>query len=373
MLKFFKHLSALMRFMGLPAEQKQITFYCEGKNYWVHLEGLITQLLATSEVKICFISSDESDPGLKLQHKNYQTFKIDEGFIRNYLFENLQTDLMVMTMPDLHQYQIKRSKHPVHYVYVQHSLVSLHMVYRPGAFDYFDSICCAGKHHKDEIRAMEQLGNLPKKNLIEHGYARLESIIAANTSRNNNVINQNKPKHILIAPTWGKTCTIESGIAEKLVDDLLQAAFKVTLRPHPQTIKFAQDKIETILQKHQNNPNFVFEANVAGQQSLLDSDIMISDWSGAALAYAFGLQKPVIFIDVPRKVNNPDYEKINILPFEVMIRDKIGSVLATDGDIVKAVEEIKPVQNSDNYYYKNANINGAKALLNLLKKIKGKQ
>ena len=28
-----------------------------------------------------------------------------------------------MTMPDLHNYQIKRSSHKVHYVYVQHSLV----------------------------------------------------------------------------------------------------------------------------------------------------------------------------------------------------------------------------------------------------------
>mgnify|MGYP003326545469 CR=1 FL=1 len=43
------------------------------------------------------------------------------------------------------------------------------------------------------------------------------------------------------------------------------------------------------------------------QESLHRSDLMISDWSGAALDYALGLNKPVLFIDVPRKVNNLDY------------------------------------------------------------------
>jgi len=365
---FFSHIKATMRFMGLPKSQRRLTFYCEGKNYWVHLEGLIKQILTTSDIPVCFITSDDDDPGLKLKHKNFQTFKINEGFIRNYLFENLQTELMVMTMPDLHQYQVKRSKHKVHYAYIQHSLVSLHMVYRKGAFDYFDTICCAGNHHKDEIRAMEKVYDLPKKNLIEQGYARLDSIVAANKNKKKEQVK--RAKHILIAPTWGETCTIESGLAQKLVDDLINAEYKVTLRPHPQTIKFAKDKIDVILTKHKDNPLFAYEANVAGQQSLHDSDIMISDWSGAALDYAFGLQKPVIFMDVPKKVNNPDYLEIGIEPFEVMIREKIGKVLPVVDNIVDAVKQIKPINIEHEYYYKNADSNGAKALLKLLKGVK---
>ena len=68
------------------------------------------------------------------------SFKIDDGWVRNWFFENIETDVMVMTMPDINQYQVKRSRHKVHYVYTQHSLVSLHMVYRPGALDHYDSI-----------------------------------------------------------------------------------------------------------------------------------------------------------------------------------------------------------------------------------------
>ncbi len=324
---FIRHLRDVIRFVQLPKEQRRLTFYSEGKNYWPHLEGLVRELLATADIPICYISSGADDPGLFLEHPNCQTFKIDEGFVRNWLFENIETDVMVMTMPDLHQYQVKRSKHKVHYVYVQHSLVSLHMVYRKGAFDHYDTIFCAGPHHIKEIRAMEAKYNLPPKNLVEHGYGRLDAIINESKRRpkKNNPVDA--PKHVLIAPSWGPEGTIESGIGEKIIDQLMEQGYQVTLRPHPQTVKFAKDRINTILKKYDNAPLFAYEANIAGQQSLHDSDVMISDWSGAALDYAFGLNKPVIFVDVPKKVNNPDYEDIKLEPFEVEIRVHIGAII----------------------------------------------
>ncbi|MNG16310.1 hypothetical protein D3C84_1002110 [compost metagenome] len=62
-----------------------------------------------------------------------------------------------------------------------------------------------------------------------------------------------------------------------------------------------------------------------GNASLLSSDIMLSDWSGAALEFAFGLERPVIFADVPRKVLNPDYTQIGLEPLEVQIRHCPGN------------------------------------------------
>ena len=69
---------------------------------------------------------------------------------------------------------------------------------------------------------------------------------------------------------------------------------------------------------------------MVSQASLHQSDLIISDWSGAAMDYAFGLNKPVLFIDVPRKVNNLNYEEIGIEPIEVSIRSQIGAILAMD-------------------------------------------
>jgi CDP-glycerol glycerophosphotransferase (TagB/SpsB family) len=197
------------------------------------------------------------------------------------------------------------------------------MVYRKGAFDKYDTIFCAGPHHIKEVRAIEKKYNLPPKKLVEHGYGRIDSIIDSIEKSTEKTTND--PPKILIAPSWGENALIES-VGEKVVLHLLETGFHVTLRPHPRTVKFSKDKLNSISQQHKHNPNFSYEINIASQKSLHQSDLMISDWSGAALDYAFGLGKPVLFIDVPRKINNQEYESINIDPFEVWIREKVGRV-----------------------------------------------
>lgn len=328
-MKFFSHIKNVIDFSRLPKSCRRLTFYSESRNYWTHLEGLVKEVLDSSDVIVTYVSSDENDPGLSFNHPNYLTFLIDEGFVRNWFFENIETDVMVMSMPDINQFQVKRSKNNVHYVYVQHSLVSLHMVYREGAFDFYDTIFCAGPYHLAEMRAIEVLRNLPKKVLVEHGYSRLDSILVEAKKR----VKEEKKSaslHALIAPSWGADGTIETGIGIKLVTELLHQGCRVTLRPHPQTIKFNRQEVDAIVHKFSGNPLFFYENNVAGQNSLHDSDFMISDWSGAALDYAFGLNKPVMFVDVPRKVNNTNYQQVDIEPFEVGVRSKIGTIVDVD-------------------------------------------
>ena len=329
-MNFFKQIINLIQFMSLPKKQRRITFYSEGKNFWPHLEGLVKELLKISDIPICYISSQKDDPGLTLSHKNYKTFMIDEGFVRNWLFENIDTDIMVMTMPDIEHFQLKRSKHSVHYVYVQHSLVSLHAIYRKGAFDYYDTIFCSGAHHMKEIRAMEKKYNLPKKNLLAHGYGRLDAIIKEAKNRPKKNKSLNDQLHVLVAPSWGPSGIIETGLGENIIDELMINNYQVTLRPHPRTIKFAKNKIDLILKKYQGNNKFEYEKDVSGQDSFYNSDVMVSDWSGAALEYAFGLSKPVIFMDIPNKINNPDYKEIDIEPIEVSIREKIGAIVCAE-------------------------------------------
>ena len=128
----------------------------------------------------------------------------------------------------------------------------------------------------------------------------------------------------------GPNGTIETGLCEKLVDELIVNKYKVTLRPHPQTIKLSKNKINLILGKYKKNKMFVYEKDVDGLDSFYNSDMMISDWSGAAIEYAFGLNKPVLFLDILKKINNPDYKEIDIEPFEVSIREKIGTIISSN-------------------------------------------
>ena len=200
----FKAILGAIEYSNLPKNQKQITFYSESKNYWPHLDSMLNTVLDKTSLSVCYISSSFDDPGLNITHPRLKTFFIGMGFIRDYVFQNLETDTMIMTMPDLHRFQVKRSRHDVHYIYSQHSLVSLHMVYRHGAFDYYDTIFCAGPHHVKEVRAIEKKYNLPKKNIVKLGYSRLDNIIEL--AKNSPILQGEKQrtyKKILIAPSWG--------------------------------------------------------------------------------------------------------------------------------------------------------------------------
>ena len=60
---------------------------------------------------------------LNCNDKNILSFYIGDGVARSNFFINLKATIIVMTMPDLETFHIKRSKvYPVHYVYIFHSL-----------------------------------------------------------------------------------------------------------------------------------------------------------------------------------------------------------------------------------------------------------
>lgn len=317
----FSYLKELVRFQQLPADKKRVTFYSEGRNYWVHLRGIIHALRQEYSGAICYVSSDRQDPGL--QESGVQGFLTDSRWMRNWLFENIDTEVLVMTMPDLQHHQIKRSRHAVHYVYTHHSPVSLHMVYRSGAFDYYDTLFCVGPHHAKEAEALRQHRPVFPKQIIACGYSRFDQLRqeARELPRS-----PNAQPHALLAPSWGEENITET-VADVMIEALLSAGYRVTLRPHPQSIRLQQAVVRQLVDRFCSNEAFSYEDHAAGTASLHHADIMISDWSGAALEYAFALNKPVIYINTPKKVNNPHYTQLHLPALEDAIRKHIGPVI----------------------------------------------
>jgi YidC/Oxa1 family membrane protein insertase len=64
--------------------------------------------------------------------------------------------------------------------------------------------------------------------------------------------------------------------------------------------------------------------------SLFRSDILICDWSAMAIEYALALEKPVLFIDLPRRVRNPDWQALGIEPLEAEFRKLAGDIVSPD-------------------------------------------
>ncbi len=315
----------LKEFENLELNDKKIVFYSENENSIFIFKSLIDELV-NQNIAICYVTSSKDDPMLSMKNEKIKTFYIGEGITRTKFFLNLKTDILIMTMPELGISFIKKSKiHPVHYIYMFHAIASTHLVYKKNAFDNYDSIFCIGNFQVNEIKSREKLYNLNTKNLIITGYSHLDNLMEKYSSKKQ--FPTNNPIQVLIAPSWSDDGLFET-IIEETILILLNVNFKVILRPHPMTQKKSKKKINNLRQKFISNKNFIIEENIPNFDSFLKSDIMITDWSGAAIEYAFTLERPVLFIDVPKKIHNPDYEKIPQIPIEISIRDKIGEIIS---------------------------------------------
>lgn len=316
-------------FERLPAEARAITFYAEDHGSWPHFEPIVRELTERMGRPICYLTSRADDPILERAGESIQAFDIGEGMGRAFLFQTMEVGALVATVPQLGIRVLPRSRRAdavgTTYVYVFHSMASTHMIYEPDGFDHYDTVLCVGPYMIEEIRRREELYGLPAKELLAHGYGRLDAILAA--AGGPGVRELNDPPVVLVAPSWGPTCIFETCGAE-IVSAFLDDGFEVVARPHPMTRKKTPGAIERLAARFAAHPRFSLDADIAGQESLHRSDVMVSDWSGAALEYAFGLERPVVFVDVARKVNNPEYEKLGIEPFEAAIRSRIGRVVA---------------------------------------------
>ena len=328
---FGKENNDIEKFNELDLDERSIVFYSENSVIlYPYVEEVIREL-QNRDQKVCYLTSSKDDPILKNKNENVRVFYIGDSELEKMnFFLRLKAKMLIMTMPDLGSYHIKRSKvFPVHYVYVFHTIASTHMEFQKSAFDQFDSMFCVGPHQIQELRATEQLYNLKQKNLVECGSGLIDKLIRSRSSlpQQQNFLSKNNKKNILIAPSWGKQNLLES-IGIELVKILLDAGYNVTVRPHPMTIKKSPKIIKQILEKFEENPDFLLDTKTSSFEQLFSSYALITDWSGIGDEYAFVCERPVIYVDVPKKAYNKEYEKIGLVPFEISIRDKIGEIIA---------------------------------------------
>ncbi|MCH8864457.1 MAG: hypothetical protein IIB13_03715 [Chloroflexi bacterium] len=325
---FLKEIASGYRFLYRTRKaEKAIIFYAEHAGYYPYLEGLITELTGRHGQTLCYVTSDPDDPVFQKSIPGIKPFYFNK--LLPFLMAFLSCRLFVMTLTDLNQFHLRRSVNNVHYVYVFHALLSTHMVYRYGAFDHYDSILCCGPHHVTEIRKHERASKLEPKILVEAGYYRLERIYQAYRNYSPARSSQGTGKTVLIAPSWGVANTLET-YGELLTEVLLEAGYNVIVRPHPETVRRSPDLMTLFSSRFGGNLKFTLETSVITDDSLLRADVLICDISGIALEYAFGTERPVLFLDVPLKIHNPRFRELEIEPLELTLRSEIGVVVSLD-------------------------------------------
>lgn len=316
------------RFFRVPAEDMRIVFYSEGSGFYKYYKDFIDEILASSDEKIHYVTSDFGDAVFRTRNDRILPYYIGETKLISLMMK-IAADVVVMTMPDLQNFHIKRSlvRNDVKYVYALHGPDSINLTMRKGSVDHYDVILCAGPQMVEEIRETERVYGLPKKKLIKCGYPLIDDMIAA---YGREAHTEKSDKTILIAPSWQPENMIDSCIDE-ILDRLKDVGCKIIVRPHPQHIRHRREYIESLRRRYsyEGSP-IVFQLDFSSNDTVFNADLLITDWSGIAFEYSFTTKRPSLFINTPMKVMNEEWEKISVVPSTITLRSEVGVSLDVD-------------------------------------------
>lgn len=311
------------RFYADDNQNKQLVFYSEKSGFYKYFQNVIEYILDNSDIVIHYVTGDPYDAVFKMNNNRIVPYYIGDTALVSFMMK-MDADMVVMTMPDIQQYQIKRSlvRKDTEYVYMFHAPASMHLTLRKGSLDNYDSVMCVGPHNVAEIRESEKLYKTKEKTLVECGYGVIENLSASYEKMEKH--SGSKPQ-ILIAPSWQPDNLLESCL-DGVMDGVLDRGWKVILRPHPEFIKRFDDKMAMIMQNYgsRQNDDFIIETDFSSNDTIYQSDILITDWSNIAYEYSYSTKKPSIFIDTPMKIANPEYKKIPLEPLEISLRRELG-------------------------------------------------
>ncbi len=314
----------------LSGQRKKLVFYSEKNGFYKYYKNIIEEIIRRTNIVVHYITSDPEDEVFSLESQQFVPYYIGENRLI-VLMMKLEADVMVMTTPDLENFQLKRSyvKKDIEYIYVPHDVNSSNLTFHKDALDHFDTIFVSGVQNKSEIREREEKNGLPSKNLVEWGSSVIDNMAAAYEET------EKDKKTILIAPSWQKDNIMDSCI-EELLDALKGRGYRVVVRPHPQYVRHFEEKKDRLARKYAGQ-GIEVQKDFSSNKTVYEADVLVTDWSSIAFEYAFSTLKPVLFINTPMKVVNPDYQELQTIPIDLVLRDKVG--ISLNPDSLEQVEE----------------------------------
>ena len=313
------------RYFAIPPGERPVTVYAEDDYTWNQLAGYVERLTGDHGRHVAYVTSQEDDPLRTDAPDGISVFHIAE-LVPQFL-PKVDSPVFVTTMPDLDRLHVKRPTRST-CVYLFHSLNSTHMAYRTGAFDGYDVLGTTGPYQKRELEARYEAIGKTGYELAEVGYYKLDRIAAGSTSFKHAHPTETT---VLVAPSWGEHNLLAT-CGHELVSSIAAQGFRTVVRPHPAFFESVYPEggvlVDELRKRFSGRENVVFETSITSENSFYEAALMISDWSGAAFEYAFGTERPVLFIDVPRKAFNAEWRSLGIVPFEERMRMQVGSVLS---------------------------------------------
>lgn len=313
---FFKKIYSLFIVLNSKFD---IVFFSENKIYQKYYQPLINKLLKNN-YKIFYLSCDSHD---RIKSPYCTNLYIGKGFLMMIILFIIKADKFITTTTNLGHSIFLKSRFVKKYYYIFHSTVSVHRAYNLEALSNYDVIFCNNINQIKEVRLLEYYQNLKPKKLIRSGYLLFDQIQKNESAKDRKIIEDKL--NILIALSWNHSkknffnlCLIE------LIEELLKIKEKITLRFHPEHYKRNFDKILLIRKRFSTNINFNEDLNDNFFNSMRNSKILITDYSGISVEYFAFEKKPVIFFDSFPKIHNKKFKLLELSCFEDEIKKLLG-------------------------------------------------
>lgn len=273
------------------SKKARIIIYGEDKRYYNVFKPIIEELIRL-EIPVIYYSSSEDDPIFEIKNDLLHTEFIGVGNIAYAKLNFIEADICLMTTPNLDVFQLKRSKGVKKYVHIFHAPneASMYCLY---SLDFFDAVLLNGENQIPDIRELEETRKTKVKELEIIGSTYLDELNKKKEEASKSITKVENKKTVLIAPSWGMNGLLKR-FGEKIIDPILSNGYYVIIRPHPQSSIVEKDMLERLKTKYKNNTNIEWDFNRDNIYSLSRADVMISDFSGVILDYAFLFDKPTI-------------------------------------------------------------------------------
>jgi hypothetical protein len=324
-------LNDILNFYRLKKKEKiyKTGFFSETNFIYEYLEPHILNKL--KKKKIILISFEK----INVEYlDNEFIFVFHSNIIRELVFLTLNLKILYSSTPNLNQTIFKKTKFTnCKYIYLQHSPVSLNLIYSNNAFDSFDAIQVLSTFQLKEMKEIKDRNNLKIK-IFKSQYLFPQKL---KTLKKNQIVNE----EILIAPSWNSNFySTNCHILLKESLDKNNISFK--LRPHPMSFKKNEISLDE-LAKH-NIP-----IDKTSFMNLYNYNFLITDWSGAFIEFALLFKRKAFLINTPMKIINKDYSKYKNQPIEILLRNTLGKTFTIDNidNLVNHIRSIKKDINTE--------------------------
>tara|TARA_B100001113_G_scaffold46694_1_gene33329 strand:+ start:2124 stop:3131 length:1008 start_codon:yes stop_codon:yes gene_type:complete len=328
-------------------KNKHITIFIENDSHYRFVYKLVERLYKENKLRIISLERISHLP----DHENItlSVFSHSKELISSLL--NLECDLFFTTTPGLNSSSFPKSKiSPKNkrpkYIYLFHSLVSPNEMYSKNSFYNFDYIISPSETVGEQLKFL--IGGRTK--ILNFGYLLFDNMPAYSF--------KNYKEKVLIAPSWGDQGLSKNLSAiQKIIKSIDSNKLDTVFRPHPMNIDDFDDE-NFILDNCEIDLNLDLK-------NLQDYKFLITDCSGIALEYYFLTERPVLFINVPKKrKRNLTFAEKKLNLIEDDMKQIIGTTIEPneidENNIIPYIDNLKLARNF---------INGVCISENVLRKI----